>query len=577
MEMAVIALAMIGWARFGMSVETAIHALTGVALFAGAVLAAAVLAGVARAPAAPRGVAGRLARLGIRALPTTGLLMMATWVVFMDDNLRTREDAVWPFTRTAMWAFLAIAAIYVWRPPVTASNRLLNVDLALKVVLPGSLVVAALALPTTAGLSPWYVTLMLIPVLSVLMNIGIAVIPGISVAFTVKALEVTRDRGRTVAEFIGTRKSLLLWLVAAKLAVLTISWFTYRVLSPHEATLALTDFLTAFIAAAIAAVLMAVNARVSLSLPQHSAASRYTGVVLGGVLVFGFGLAMLLGVTSAAIVTRPWTLAGICLLLALGVATRRIRHRRWVALAYLGVTVLATVLAIELASRPAGLSTQFHADDRMESIRAAGAHLAVLALGLVMVWIIVSSIRSRQFGWLIYLGTVVLWLVVQSISRATGFSEVWVFDLMLTVVLAAAAVLFVVGFQRSIDSFEIVVALVGTLLLIEVPMITQFQPDLVAIPLAMLGVLSPGVALMVKAVTDIGEPALRSRGVMYLALTASVYTQLSAAVWLADLDVAQFADVITAFAQSALTIPLLLLLVAAYQRQAATVVDRLRD
>lgn len=105
MEMAVIALAMIGWARFGMSVETAIHALTGVALFAGAVLAAAVLAGVARAPAAPRGVAGRLARLGIRALPTTGLLMMATWVVFMDDNLRTREDAVWPFTRTAMWAF----------------------------------------------------------------------------------------------------------------------------------------------------------------------------------------------------------------------------------------------------------------------------------------------------------------------------------------------------------------------------------------------------------------------------------------------------------------------------------------
>ncbi|KGI66760.1 hypothetical protein EU78_03945 [Mycolicibacterium rufum] len=569
-DMAVIALRMLGWVHFDVMSESAANAVCGVLLFCGAVLAAAVMAGAARSPAAANGLAERLVRVGTRALPATGLLMLTICVAFIDDGLRTRTDSVWPLTRAAMWAFLGIAAVYVCRITRTPLDRVIDTERALSVILPGLLVVAAIALPMTAGLSPWYVTVMLVPAFSVLANIGIPAVAGISVALTINALEVTRDRGTWVSDVIGARKPLVLWLVAAKSVLLIASWFIYRAFTTDPvATLSIPDLLSALIAAAIAVVLLVINGRISIALPRHEAASRYSGVILGGALAVGFGSAMLLGSVAAQMVTRPWTLAGVCFLLALCLPTRRIRHPGGIAFAYLGIAVVGFLLAVVFAARPVPTSTRFDADARMDAILTAGETLAVVALAAATVWIIVASIRARRFGWLVYLGTVVVWIVVQSVSRATGFSEIWTFDVMLTGLLGVATVLLLLGLQRSIDGFEIVVVLVGTTLLIEVPMMAQFLPDRIAVPLAVIGVLSPGVALVGKALADMTEPAAQRRAVLQLATTALVYSLLSAGVWVNDLDVTQFTDLITAFATSALAIPILLLLIAAHQRQTA--------
>ena len=500
-------------------------------------------------------------------LPTLGLVFLAIVVVLEDDGLRTSSESNWPFTRIVMWVGFAAACLYVARRRRPHSAALVDGDRALRVALPVMLVIAVVATPVTAGSSLWNTTLLLLGVLSVILNLGISAAIGILVTLTVKGLEATRDRGKRVSAFIGERKRMLLAIVGAKLLGILLVWALRRTLVPDEPVLdlSLATCVMATIAAAIVVVLLVIDSHVRLSRSDHEVVSRFSGIVVGGALSCGFAAALLIGVGTSAIATRPLSLIGAALLLALAVALSGVR--RWPArvTAYAILVVAGAVVAVTWAARPTSALPMFDGgDESMARLVTTGGVVALLAVVVALIWIVVASIMSRRFGWITYVATVVVWVVIQFIWSAVAPFDLMTFDLALTLFLGVAAMLLVTGAQDVVDGFEIVVVAVTTFLLIEVPMVTELLPEWVQLVLLSIAVLGPGLAVIWKALAAMGEPATQRGAVARIALTTAVYFQLSVGVWLGRVDIAKAVDLVTDFAQYTLVIPLLLLMVAAH-------------
>ena len=402
-----IGLSVVGTGPIGPPAKDVAHAASAVVIFAGLALASAVLAGAVRMPGAPAGFRGRLARLAVWLLPTAGLILLAICVVLMDDGLRTSQEAGWPYIRIFTWVSLGTACLYVLRPRRAHMDGLVDADRALRVALPAMLVIAIAATPVTAGLSPWYVSLLLLGVFSVVMDLGISAIIGILFALTVKGLEATRDRGKLVSARVGTNRRTLLAVIGVKLVALLLIWAAWHAKAPGDTVLdlSLPSCVMATAAAAIVVILFAIDGHVRLSTSDHEVVSRYSGIVLGGALSFGFSAALLIGLAASAIPTRPMSLIGAALLLALAVWLARARRLGAVVAAYVTVMVAGAVSAIALASRPVVAYPVFDGgDESMQILRGAAIGIAIIGVGIAVIWILVACIVSRRFGWLVYVG-----------------------------------------------------------------------------------------------------------------------------------------------------------------------------
>jgi hypothetical protein len=543
------------------------RAASAVALFAGFALAMAVAAGSVEVVEGLPGFRGWFLRLGIWFLPTTGLVLLAICVVLVDDGLRTAQDSNWPYTRLVMWVSLAVACLYVARPRRPRSEGLVDADRALRVVVPAMLVVVIVATPVTTGSSFWDITLLLLGVLSTISNLGISALIGILVTLTVKGLETTQARGKLISAYFGQRQRTLVAIVGAKLLGIFAIWFAYRTLSPGDAVLelSLASWIMAFIAAAVAVALFAVDGHVQLSTSDHDVISRYSGIVLGAALTLGFSAALVIGVMGSAVPTRPWGLIGASLLMGSAVVLARFRSWPAAAVAYVVAISLGAASAILLSGRRVFALPIFDgSDDSMSVLTGIGAGVAMLATAIAVIWIIVACIVSRRFGWLVYLATVLVWATIQTVWSVVAPFDLMTFDLALTLLLGVAVVLLIVGAQRAVDAFEIVVVAVTTFLLIEVPLISDLLPPAVQSVLLLAAVLTPGVAVIWNELATLSDPPPHRGALVRITLTTAVYCQLSVGVWLGSVDIARAVALVTDFAQQTLMVPLLLLLVAAH-------------
>jgi hypothetical protein len=134
--------------------------------------------------------------------------------------------------------------------------------------------------------------------------------------------------------------------------------------------------------------------------------------------------------------------------------------------------------------------------------------------------------------------------------------------------------------QRKIDGFEITVTLAVTFLLIELPLIAALlpYPEVLKQSLAAIALLTPGCAALWAGSKMLAEPSEQRPGMTRLAMSSLLYYLLLALVWpIKDIDIPGLINGLVGSVVSFLSVPLVLLLVAAGEsgaRVAATPAGR---
>jgi hypothetical protein len=175
------------------------------------------------------------------------------------------------------------------------------------------------------------------------------------------------------------------------------------------------------------------------------------------------------------------------------------------------------------------------------------------------------ALKRRRFGWAAFIGAMLVWIIVIEIwgDFATPVSFV-TFDLLLTVLLGIAAVAFVTGVQSAIDGYEIVAVIAVTSILIEFGRLTDLIPKAFSAWPFILAVVGPGVAVIWKQTAALVDKQNQRRAVQTLSITALLYCQLAAAIGMSTVKLSDSLDALSSGGLGYLSIPLLLLLVAAH-------------
>ena len=564
----------LGGGPLDVSASPRVRAVAAVLIFAALTLATAVLAGAVRAPAPGGGLPERFAALGVRLLPSAGLILFGLVVVMLDEDIRTDAQPVWVAFRAVLWLGFGISCVYVLRRPSSTTDRSIHVDRALRIVLPGLLLVVPLALPMATGYRTVTISLTLKPILLFGGYVGLAVATGLLASLALRGLEDTRSHGDVVARFVGTRKSLILGVVAAKVAVLFLTWLAYRVFRPDSVIVDFTGkpMILATVTAMIVIVLFVIDSRISISVADHATVTRFAAAAVGAANLVGFVVAVVVILLLGTLAPRFPIVVGLGGLLMWGFVAARWGRRG----ALVGAFVVAAVASVATAflvgsGRPLSVP-EFDAGDPDNAgaiLGPAGLVLIALAIG-VIVWIVRSSVRRRAYGWLTYLVTVLVWITAVA---TWGFNAIKFvdFDIVLTVFVLIAAVLLVMGAQRSIDRFEIVMVVSVTTLLIEGPMIVDLLPQRLQPLPVLLALLGPGIAVTWSQSAALADVTTRRSAAVRIATTTLIYSQLAGVIWLGDTNVADYLGWFSSFALCFMSIPLLLLLIAAHNPDRAAV------
>ena len=542
------------------------RAVIGVILYGALITSIAVGAGTFR-PSDQKGPLRYVSRIVGLLLPAASLVLIAFTILAMDEDQRTSPRPEWAIIRAVAWVAFGVACVYVLRP-LPSPSGLVCASRALRVLVPATLWVAVLGVTKAMGVYSMGISALLLPALFAMAVVGISLAIGATIAGALGALENTRQRGQAVTAFVGVKKRRIFIMIAAKCAALVLVWVAYRVVKPEESIVVLSRpaVIMATIAALVAVALFAVDSRIKLSASGHGKAAQYGGVLVGSAV--GFALTVVFAIAlMATIITVRWAyILGVLALVVFALVVRRARASVLIGVGYPGVLVAAVLISLVLGHGhridrpiidPANKAT-------MQLLTAFAALIAVVVFIAAAVWLVVVAIRRRRFGWLTYVLTVVIWNVIVSWWNSVSAIEFMNFDIALTVLLAIAALLLVLGIQRVIDGFEIAVSLAVTFLLIEGPMIADLLPTAVGLVPVVLAVVGPGVTVVWKALAALSNEPTRRAGMVKLATASVVYCGVAAVLWQIAFDVPDYLRTVSDFSLSVLAIPLLLLLVAAH-------------
>jgi hypothetical protein len=566
----VVAMTLVALVVFGHNVigpdpsRTTWHAVGAVVVFVGLLLALTVLAGTLDlAPTA--GWAGRPVAVIDRLLPFAGLVVLTYSVVLL------QPAAVGEVMRTpvavpaiALWLVFAVACVFVSRRVARSTSGLFDVQRTANVALPAVLILAMLVGAMAVGRSPDVAASLLMPTLVLAGFAAIAVLPAVSAESAVKGLDAVRNRGERAVRFARRRP----WLVAAtavfKLLVIVAVWGVYHLRRPPGEVLGSTvsAWVLASATAVFVIVLFVLDRRFGLAAADHPVVSRTSGLLLGGSLGVLIAVACIVG-TLGVVVRQPLPLIGVAVLLTLSAATGGLRNRRARLATYAVSAVLATFAAILFTRAHSAGGSAF--SPTMLNIPVVGSVLAVgLATGIVCM--VVRIRRTRRFTWLVYIAAVLIWVVILALWPLVAKPMTMMnIDLVLTLFMILAAVLLAFGVQREIDAFEITVTLAATFILIELPLIAALlpYPETLKLSIAAVAVLTPGLAALWAGTKMLAEPSDQRAGMSRLAVSSLLYYLLLALAWAVDMDVPDLMNKLAGVALTFLTVPLVLLLVAA--------------
>jgi hypothetical protein len=550
------------------------HALGAVVVFVGLLLALTVLAGTLDVtPTA--GSAGRPMAAVDRFLPFAGLVALAYSIVLLQPAAVAqvmRMPVAVPVV--VLWLAFALACVFVSRRVARDASGLFDEQRTAKAAVPAVLLLAMVVGAMAVTHSPDVAASLLMPTLVLAAFAAIAVLPAVSAESAVRGLDAVRNRGERAVRFTRRRP----WLVAAtavfKLVVIVAVWGVYHFRKPPGAVLGST--VSAWVLASATAVfvlaLFVLDRRFGLAAADHPVVSRTSGLLLGGSLGGLIAVACIVG-TLGVVVRQPLPLIGVAVLVTLSAATGGLRNRRARSATYAVSAVLSILAAILFTRAHSAGGSAF--SPTMLNFPVVGSVLAVgLAIGIVCM--VVRIRRTRRFTWLVYVAAVLVWVAILALWPLVAKPMTMMnIDLVLTLFMILAAVLLAFGVQREIDAFEITVTLAATFILIELPLIAALlpYPDTLKLSIAAVAVLTPGFAALWAGTKMLAEPSdqdhppsLRSpqrAGMSRLAVSSLLYYLLLALVWAVDMDVPDLMNKLAGVALSFLTVPLVLLLVAA--------------
>jgi hypothetical protein len=545
--------------------HTTWHAVGGVVVFVGLLLALTVLAGTLDVtPTA--GWAGRPMAAVDRLLPFTGLVAVGySLVVLQPSALAQMMGTHVAVPAIALWLAFAVACVYVSRRVARNARSLFDEQRTAKAGLPAVLLLVMLVGAIAVAHSPDVAATLLMPTLVLAAFAAIAVLPAVSAASAVKGLDAVRDRGERAVRFARRRP----WLVTAtavfKLLAIVVVCVVSHGRRPNYPLLGSTlgIWVLASGAAVFVMVLFVLDRRFGLAAADHPVVSRTTGLLLGGSLGGLIAVAFIFG-TLVAVVPQPLPVIGVAVLLALGAATGRLGDRRARLVTYAAALVLAILAAIFLTHAPGeGISDL---SPKVLNMPVVGSVLGVgLTIGVVCM--VVRIRRTRRFTWFVQVAAVVIWIVFAVFCALFAKTMTMLnVDVALTLLMTVAAVLLALRVQRKIDAFEITVTLAATFILIELPLITALMPypQRLNQTIAAIALLTPGCVALWAGTKMLAEPSEQRAGMSRLAVSSLLYYLLLALVWaIESIDIPGLISLLVTSVVGFLTIPLVLLLVAA--------------
>ena len=430
---------------------------------------------------------------------------------------------------------------------------------------PAILILAILVGAVAVGRSPLVVSTLLMPTLALAGFAAIAVLPAVSAESAVKGLDAVRNRGERAVRFARRRPRLVAATAVLKLLVIVVIWVVSSVRNIDAGVPGSTPsaWLLASATAVFVVVLFVLDRRLGLAAADHPVVSRTSGLLLGGSLVGLIAVSLFIG-TFGAVVRQPLPLVGIAVLLALGAVTGGLRDRRARLATYAAAAVLAILAAIFL-TRPPDAGSSGLAPNVVNLPLA----VFVLAVGLAVgfVFMLVRIRRTRRSTWLVYVAAVLIWAVIVVLWMLFAKTMTMLnVDVVLTLLMTVAAVLLALGVQREIDAFEITVTLAATFILIELPLIAaQLRyPEQLKQSIAAIALLTPGCAALWAGSKMLAKPSDQRAGMSRLAVSSLLYYLLLALVWaIKDIDIPGLINSLVGVVLTFLTVPVVLLLVAA--------------
>jgi hypothetical protein len=369
-----------------------------------------------------------------------------------------------------------------------------------------------------------------------------------------------------LSALVEDRPKLLVPVLVVKLLIIGLIFLAGRWLSPQSSLLnsSTASWIGSVVAGLLVLVLLSLDRRVAVATTDYPLLSRFSGALLGGVLAALAGVVLLVTVLKNA-VHRPWMLAGLVVVLVLGVVAGREIRWRWRLVIYLAACVAglaASVLSVRSIAfaPPRRLSALFDESWVMAEVAWVLGVALVVALGCL----VVAAAIHRRTRLLTYLFAVTVWtLMLLALDRwAKGTTQINI-DIALTGLLLLAAITWLAKVQHEIDGFEVIVAAAVTFALIDLPFFLDILPGGWQVGLLILTLLGPGLASLWKETSLLRDPARTTKALRHLGVTCLAYALLSALVWATDLSAASLIDRLSKVFLYFLLVPVALLLVAA--------------
>jgi hypothetical protein len=535
---------------------------SGMVIFIGLLLPLTTFAGAFRAPAA-RGATGRMWAGLEWLLPYGGLVVLVASVTLID--LSALASKVGMVASLGLWFCLAVTSVYVLHRFGRATPDLLDPKRTAAVGVPTLLTLTLVLVVLIAEGSESVVTVMLKPALVLAALTSVVFLPAVAVGGAAKGLDAIRNRGERGVRFLRVRPWQVVTLGVVKIGVIVILWALSRSRSPTHSPLgsSLGAWLLAGGTALAVTVLFGVNHRVRLNKSDHLTVSRTAGILVGGSLAPLVALCIVVAI-SLVLVRQPVMLIGVAAVIGIALLAGRARAHRARLVAYASAAIVAMGAAV-LIPRPVRVGGTPSPEFGL-TILVGGAVIGVGLLAGVAA-IVVIAIRRRRYAWLIYLGAVLSWILV-----IAGLKPLWAadmellnFDLALSILLTGAAVLLAVKLQTTIDAFEITVTFAVMFLVIEVPLIGALMPapDQAKRWLAVFALAGAAIGTVWSLTAALARASERSSAVVRLATSTLLYYLFLALAWLLPPASTDAIKSIPGAVQPFLTIPLVLLLVAA--------------
>lgn len=564
------------------------HGVNGVVIVGGLVIATSLLAAALR-PVEKSGASGRVSTVTAMALPYGGLAALGFTVLILDP---TSLGAASTEAALAVWICFVAGCLWAIRRAPAYPPRLLARTPAMKIVVPAVLLLLLAALAAVVGRSTWVVDFVLAPTFTLVAFISVAVLPALSTTAAAKGLETLQNHGTHVAAKVHSRPWMLFCVGLVKLAAIAGLLLGYQSQGQAETHLG-TSWSAWLVGAALALLVMtlfSVNRRSTSSASDHLAVSRTTGLVVGGALSAVVVVAFFIGVTPA-LRDKPLTVVAIASVIIAAVVGSRMERRRRRVGAAAATVALAELCGVWLLPQQKASAPESAV---VRSLRAVVAQtpsiqttqtahpitvdlvvwIIVPVLAVSVIAVLVAVFVSGRKSWGVYLTAVVVWLIGRHLLAPMVASDMTDlnFDLVLTLLLTAAAAFWAVRRRSPIDPFEIAATMTVTFFLIELPLLGGLMPNPQSVTqwLAVLALVTASVAAIWSILADLVKPAKQQEGFIRLCASTLLLYLLLALAWALNDGATALVQGISGLMLSYLAIPLVLLLVAAVAAEQTT-------